>query len=258
MAGAVHLEARAHELVSMNIGLDPVDDANEKNISRMKKLISTLMVALGAAPVAAQAPGKIETINSKSIRFTMPTVATDDLKFVMPTAETFRGAPQFHEDEWAQVEFFPSTRLAEVQRRLVEYKAFEQSHRGPHGWTDIYARRVARSPVVGGTAAVEELASKVHGSRLPSPILTTSSKPLGQVEGGFSIRLNEKVHLYGLADRAGINVLAAILDRGADDTALTSAFLALRKSKEVILVDWRSQMVLVGSTSSGSLEVWRP
>lgn len=232
--------------------------ANEKNTSRMKKLISTLMVALGAAPAAAQAPGKIETINSKSIRFTMPTVATDDLKFVMPTAETFKGAPQFHEDEWAQVEFFPSARLAEVQRRLVEYKAFEQRHRGPNGWTDIYARRVSRSPVLSGATAVEELASKVHGSRLPSPILTTASKPLGQVEAGFSVRLTEKVHLYGLADQAGINVLAAILDSGADDTALTSAFLALRKSKEVILVDWRSQMVLVGSTSSGSLEVWRP
>ena len=200
----------------------------------MKKLISSLMVALGAAPAAAQAPAKIETINSKLIRFTMPTVATDDLKFVMPTAETFNGAPQFHEDEWAQVEFFPSARLAEIQRRLVEYKAFEQSHRGPHGWTDIYARRVARSPVLGGAAAIEELTSKVQGCRLPSPILTTASRPLGQVEGGFSIRLTEEVHLYGLADRAGINVLAATLDRGADDAALTSAFLALRRSKEVI------------------------
>lgn len=130
----------------------------------MMKLISTLMVALGAAPAAAQAPGKIETINSKSIRFTVPTVATDDLKFVMPTAETFKGAPQFHEDEWAQLEFFPTARLADVQRRLVEYKSFEQSHRDPNGWTDIYARRVARSPVLSGASAVEELASKVHAA----------------------------------------------------------------------------------------------
>lgn len=225
----------------------------------MKKLISSLMVALGAAPAAAEAPGKIETINSKSIRFTMPTVATDDLKFVMPTAQTFEGAPQFHEDEWAQVEFFPSARLGEVQRRLVEYKAFEQRHRGPHGWTDIYARRIARSSaILGGATAVDELASKVHGTRVPSPILTTASRPLGQVEGGFSIRVSDKVHLYGLVDQAGINVLAAILDRGADDAALTNAFLALRKSKDVILVDWRSQMVLLASTPTGSLEVWRP
>jgi hypothetical protein len=224
----------------------------------MKKLISSLMVALGAAPAAAQVPSKIETIDVKSIRFTMPTVATDELRFVMPSAKSFEGAPQFHEDEWAQVEFFPVNRLSEIQKRLVEYTAFERTHRGANGWTDIYARRISRSPVLVGPGAVDLLASMLNGQRLPSPILTTASRPLGQVEHGFSIRLSDKVHLYGLADDAGVSVLAAILDRGADDTALTNAFAAISKSNKVVLVDWRSQIVLVSTNKSGTIDVWRP
>lgn len=224
----------------------------------MKKLISSLMVALGAGSVNAQPPRKVESIDAKSIRYTMPTVATDELKFVMPTSESFEGAPQFHEDEWAQVEFFPAGRLAEIQKRLVEYKAFERSHRGPHGWTDIYARRISRSSVVDGASAVDGLTSKLRGRRMPSPILTTVSRPLGQVEGGFSIRLAEKVHLYGLADQKGVRVLAGVLEHGADDTALTNAFMTLNRSDRLVLVDWRSQMVLVSTTSAGAVDVWRP
>lgn len=55
----------------------------------------------------------------------MPTVAADSIDYVLPTKESFQGAPQFHEDEWAQLEFFPKARLGEIQKMLKEYKSFE-------------------------------------------------------------------------------------------------------------------------------------
>lgn len=53
------------------------------------------MVALGAKPVTAQPLSKLETIDASSIRYSMPTFAADELRFVMPTAESFEGARRF-------------------------------------------------------------------------------------------------------------------------------------------------------------------
>lgn len=83
----------------------------------MKKVFAALLAALGlSSGVQAEAP--IQSIDPKSIRFTMPTVAADEIQFIVPTKDTFAGAPQFHEDEWSQVEFLSSNRLSETQKAL--------------------------------------------------------------------------------------------------------------------------------------------
>jgi hypothetical protein len=185
----------------------------------------------------------------------MPTVAADEIQFVMPTRETFEGAPQFHEDDWRQVEFFPSSRLAEIKTRLTEYKSFEAKHRTKHGWTDIYARRLPRMQVL-GTSGLADIASAVSATKLPAPILTTTSRPLGQVKDGYTLRISESVFLYGLTSADGVMSLAALVD--GDDRPLTTAFIALNKKFQFVLVDWRSQMVLVSTTPAGQVNVWRP
>lgn len=38
--------------------------------------------------------------------FFMPTAAADDIQFAEPTEKPFQCAPQFHENEWYQLEFF--------------------------------------------------------------------------------------------------------------------------------------------------------
>ncbi|MCW0371157.1 hypothetical protein [Xanthomonas sacchari] len=93
----------------------------------MKKIITSTLTALGRASSAQADP--VQTVDAKSIRFSMPTVAADQIDFVMPTKESFEGAPQFHEDEWRQLEFLPVARLQEIKRRLAEYKSFELGHR---------------------------------------------------------------------------------------------------------------------------------
>ena len=79
----------------------------------MKKFIPALLASLGIG--AATAAPEVQRIDPRTIRFTMPTIAADELQFIVPTKETFEGAPQFHEDEWCQLEFFPEDRVADIK-----------------------------------------------------------------------------------------------------------------------------------------------
>ena len=94
----------------------------------MKKLFPAILASLGIGAASAATP-EVKTIDPRTIRFTLPTVAADELQFVIPTKETFEGAPQFHEDVWCQLEFFPKQRLTEIKRLLTDYKSFERKHR---------------------------------------------------------------------------------------------------------------------------------
>jgi hypothetical protein len=79
---------------------------------------------------------------------------------------------------------------------------------------------------------------------------------LGQVKDGYTLRISESVFLYGLTSADGVMSLAALVD--GDDRPLTTAFIALNKKFQFVLVDWRSQMVLVSTTPAGQVNVWRP
>jgi len=223
----------------------------------MKKLLASAFAALGIANGAQAAPPP-QDVDPRTMRFSMPTVAADDIQFVMPTRETFEIAPQFHEDEWSQIEFFPASRLAEIKARLTEYKAFEKNHRTPNGWTDIYARRITRSPVIPGSNAVAELANLVHASILPAPILTTTSRALGQVKSGYTLQLPGEIMLYGMASDLGLQSLGALVERDGNDQSLAATFEVLNKNYGLVLADWRSQIVFVNTNSQGAIDVWRP
>jgi hypothetical protein len=222
----------------------------------MKKLLSAALAAIGLGSSAQAAP-QVETIDPSKLRYSMPTVAADDIQYIRPTAQSFEGAPQFHEDEWRQLEFYPASRLPELQTRLREYKVFEQQNRTPHGWNKIYARRMT-GPAVLPAAAISAVAELLKARVQPSPILTTASRPLGQVKDGFTLRVADTVFLYGTASGSAISSLAALVGSGGDDQSLTQAFSRLYISHKLVLVDWRSQMVLTSVGSDGRISVWRP
>jgi hypothetical protein len=188
----------------------------------------------------------------------MPTVAADDIRFVMPSRESFEGAPQFHEDEWRQLEFFPPSHIDALKTRLIEYKSFEQRHRTEQGWTDIYARRIPGPGILAGPDACAKLAALLPAAAQPSPILMTASAPLGQVRDGYTLRLTNSVFLYGIAGGSGIKSLAAMVEGGGDDTCLTAAFAKLHQEHKFVLIDWRSQMLLESVEPNGQISVWRP
>jgi hypothetical protein len=64
--------------------------------------------------------------------------------------------------------------------------------------------------------------------------------------------------LYGLNGAEGVTALAAIVERGAEDSQLANAFVILSNKYQFVLVDWRAQQVLVSASSSGQINVWRP
>ncbi len=223
----------------------------------MKRLFSSALAAIGLGNRVRGAP-RIVTVDPKTVRYTMPTVAADDIQFVMPTAQTFDGAPQFHEDEWRQLEFYPASQLLYLQTRLAEYKVFEQRNRTKYGWNETYARRISGPTILPGLDAKSELAELLQATSQPSPILTVTSSPLGQVKDGFTLRLADTVFLYGLANSSGIHSLAAAVEQGGDDQRLTEVFCRLNKTYSLVFVDWRSQMILTSVGHDGGIDVWRP
>jgi hypothetical protein len=223
----------------------------------MKKLLSSMWAAIGLRRSVRKAP-QVVSVDPKTIMFSMSTVAADDIEFVVPSPQSFDGAPQFHEDEWRQVEFYPSSQTDVLMTRLTEYKLFERRHRTEYGWTDIYARRIPGPGILQGARARAELAALLRATPQPSPILSTTSSHLGQVKDGFTLRLADSVFLYGVAGTSGVESLAAIVELGGDDACLAAAFAKLYGQYKLVLIDWRQQMLLTSVGSDGRISVWRP
>ena len=110
--------------------------------------------------------------------------------------------------------------------------------------------------LIEGPDAVDKLADLFGVMPINAPILTTSSGPLGQIDGGFAIKPSADVLLYGLADERGVTTLGAMLD--GDDMQLSMAFLKLHSAFRLMLVDWRQQFVLCAVDADGRFGVWRP
>lgn len=218
----------------------------------MKKLFASILAAVG---ISANAQQKPELVDVNSILYSMPTISGDSIEFVVPTKESFEGAPEFHEDDWCQLEIFPKSQLKAIQSKLVEYKSFEQKNRASSGWNNIYVRNIQRDDFA---LTVDDIAS-LEGSALhPAPLLTTASSPLGQVKNGFSVSIGDGALLYGISEGGVIKSLAASVYSDAGNNALTSAYMSLGKKHELIIVDWRGQMIIMGSSSDGKLGVWKP
>lgn len=219
----------------------------------MKTLIAALLAAFGASSANGAEPPTVVKMPVDSIMFTMPTIAMDEIEF-LPVAGQADGAPQFHEDNWSQVEFFSRSRLSEVKKLLKELKSFEAANRLQHGWKKIYKRKITRLALGVSRLDIER---ELQAGRRAAPILTTSSYRLGQVRHGFSLELGKNAYLYGLQQGEQVTILGASL-QGADDRLLSTAFTKLNKKFGLFLVDWRQQLVLVNMDKAGYVEVWRP
>jgi len=218
----------------------------------VKQLLANILAVLG---ISANAQPKPEMIDVNSILYSMPTISGDSIEFVSPTKESFEGAPEFHEDEWCQLEFFPKSQLEAIKSKLTEYKSFEQKNRVSSGWKNIYIRNIQREELA---LTIEELSNFDGATLQPAPLLTTVSSPLGQVKNGFSVSIGESALLYGISEGGVIKSLAASVYSEAGNNALTSAYMSLNKKEELLIVDWRGQMIIMGSSADGKLEVWKP
>jgi hypothetical protein len=223
----------------------------------MKKHFASLLALLGAARPAPRTP-KVQSLDPRSIRFSMPTISIDLAELEKLSSQPSTTELILHEDEWCQIEFFPKSRLAEIQRVLSEYKPFEIAHREQYGWREIYVRRIERVAVIGGPEPLAQLESSLNIKAEPAPIFRTFNTILGRVRNGLTIPLGGNVHLYGYISGGTMPVLAAHVGKDPDDTKLTEAFTKLSADQGLILVDWRAQLILISVTNDGQIEVWRP
>lgn len=223
----------------------------------MKKFLTSLF-AVACLSNAAPAQPTVQTLDHKSILFTSPTLSNDIAPLETVTREPSKADFIFHEDEWSQVEFFTKDRLAEIQKLLKEYKQFEQAHRTQYGWREVYVRRIQRTPVVSGSLPIQQLERLLGAKAGTAPMLSSSNTISGRVKDGFSLPLGGNVTLYGYVADHGIPMLGAIVGHNPDDLKLTNAFMKLNANNGTILVDWRSQVVLVSVSKSGKIDVWRP
>lgn len=224
----------------------------------MKRLLTSLLALAGVSSSAQPAPAA-QSIDPKTILFSVPTLSND-----IAALEKMERAPAatdlvFHEDDWSQVEFLPKSLLPEIQRMLKEYKAFEQANRVPSGgWRNVYVRKIQRQPLVADPQPVQQLET-ILGAKVGGTLLLYSTDTTGgRVKDGFVLPLGGNVTLYGYTANDSIPVLGASVGQNPDDTKLTQAFTKPNSSAGLVLVDWRAQMVLVSTTESGQIEVWSP
>jgi len=171
-----------------------------------------------------------------------------------------------HEDDWCQVEFFRRSYLPELERILKEYKAFEASNREMTTikgnqyavWRKVYVRRVTRELLLSGDELPAQLAKIVGGEIGPAPALFSSSTWSSRVKNGFTVRVGRNVDLYGYVADGGIRVLAASVGPNPDNQSLVTAFNKLNAELGLVLVDWKSQFILVGTSPDGKVQTWQP
>jgi hypothetical protein len=199
-----------------------------------------------------------ESVDPKSIGFTIPTLAKDD-PIVEPIGEVISTDLAFHEDGWRQIEFFSEGRREEVRKALSELKLFEKAYRVGNGyWTGIYQRELSPAPILEKEQTPETLALLLAAIVGRAPILFYGQGVVvGRITNGFTILLGRGASLYGVRDATGISILAADL-QNADDQVLWSAFMELNKAYGLLMVDWRAQRVCESVAKDGQIVFWRP
>ena len=225
----------------------------------MKVAFAGLLVlaGLGNAAAAQQHP---QLMDPHKILFSISTLS-DDAAPVIP----LKGRPSatdvmFHEADWRQIEFFPASRGQEIKQTLTALAAFEREQRVPGGgWKMAYVRKLPARPVVAGAAALGTLAKDLGAAVQPGPVGNRGPDTiLGRVAHGFSLPVGRGVALNGFSDASGVPVLGARVEQGAEDDALTKAFVKLNAKHQLILVDWRAHLLLSGIAKDGSFISWRP
>lgn len=199
-------------------------------------------------------------MDPNKILFSISTLSDDAAPIAPLKGKADAADVTFHEDDWRQIEFFPASREQEIRQALSALAAFEREQRSPGGgWKKPYVRKLPVQPVVAGTAALATLAKDLGVAAKPGPIVNQGpNRILGRVAHGFSLPVGRGVALYGFSDANGVPVLGARVEDGAEDDALTNAFVKLNTKHHLILVDWRAHLLLSGVAKDGSFITWRP
>lgn len=197
-------------------------------------------------------------VDPNTLLFSMATIDGTAIPYASGDAAWVPSDFVMHEDEWRQIEFFPASRIAEIQQMLADLANFETAHRASVGFTKIYLRELSPAAVL-TTETLHSVARELGGVPRSSPVLFYSENAIqGRIAEGFSFDLGGGVTLYGTQRDGDVTILAANVAGGGEDGLLTRAFMALNEASGVIVVDWRSHLLLTGVTAKGQIAIWRP
>lgn len=224
------------------------------------KLALAGLLALAGPESAATARQQPQMMDPNKILFSVSTLSDDAAPVTPLKGEPSATDVMFHEDDWRQIEFFPASREQEIRQTLTTLAAFEREQRAPSGgWKMAYVRKLPARPVVAGAAALGTLARDLGVPVKPGPVVNQGpGNILGRVTHGFSLPVGHGVALYGFSDASGVPVLGARVEQGAEEDALTKAFVKLNAKHQLILVDWRAHLLVRGIARDGSFISWRP
>lgn len=221
----------------------------------MGRILAALL-GVFSAPQASE--DKVQMVDPRTLYFSMSTIA-DEIGELEPVSGEPRATDfVMHEDEWRQIEFFPASRLSEMQGTLKQLARFEAENRHGEVYRNIFVRRIPVAPVLSAPDAVRTLASEFEAQAGAGPVLFAARSVTGRVSGGFTVPLSTNVALYGRAGPQGVMVLAANVGENGDHAVLSRAFITLNRKHQLIAVDWRSHMILTGVSTDGLIEVWQP
>jgi hypothetical protein len=222
-----------------------------------KNIVACIMGLLGLG-AQATAQEEVAYIDPKNILFSVPTLSNDIPELQKISVDEVNKSCVFHEDDWAQVEFFPKVYLPEIQKILIVYKEHELKNRTNSGWKNVYIRKVTRELMFKGNDALKEFSDLVQSKPGPAPTIISGGGVPTTYKNGFSLPIGGNIVIYGTVDGNGISTIGASVGENPDDTKLTKAFAVLNAGRGLILVDWKSQLVLQSVAATGDIEVWRP
>jgi hypothetical protein len=164
-----------------------------------------------------------------------------------------------HEDDWGQIEALPASCAAWCAEEMARIGAFATEHRAPDGsgWTDMYLRQPAPTPLASLAIPFDAAASAI-AARLPSFDVVVSGtfsapQPVPNVRA-FGTALD--VGLVLVPDRGQRHVAMISLILGGEDDAcaeLVSALAALPSIEPLLIADWPGgRAVLIAATEQTS------
>lgn len=225
----------------------------------MKNILASLLAVFGLSTQAqVAATPKVQTIDPKSLLFTLSTISDDLPRTISIGLTEAKSRLSIGEDDWAQVQFFPKSMESEVKRMLKELKDFERKNRVGIGWKNVYVRKLNHASLIIGVDASTKVAATTGSMLQKPPVLIAVGQLVGEVKDGFTVPLGGNIALYGVVSPTGVSSLAASVGEKPDDVKLTQAFSKLNAAYGLILVDWRSMLLLLGTSARGQIDVWQP
>jgi hypothetical protein len=198
-----------------------------------------------------------EMIDPDLIRASIPTMCDELPPLDAITDDGTDADLRFHEDDWRQIEFLPRTALPEIKRMLGEYTVFERENRTEYGWNKIYVRKFTCPGIATGKDPQRGLANLLGVEPGPAPILFAYSAGSSRVRGGFTFSLGGNCHLYACGNDDGHTVLGACVGADAEGSRLVAACAKLQAAMDVVLVDWRAQIVILDVAGNQELNLWQ-